>query len=307
MMPGLQEKAAIMRPAVERANAFFADYVGMGPIQQYVFRRLIPFFPFQKAMAMLAFKLPFIAPKATFLWNRYAEFMQGMTQDPDAPPGYIPFGVGKDGKTFWVSTKGISPFGGLRMTRTFGVEHPGFVDFIEQNPIIVTVGKGKGLKDLYSKTTPYSGELITGVHNGAVYEYQKDGTIKKVIDEAPLVKTLAHFFPIVGTVERAIFPYQLTRTGFPEYFKPELNRAGEVKYPNASLLNEPSQAVGNALGVRTIERSRDELRVAAAMREKGIRNEFKERIQNAQPDEREGLIQQYLDWLNSGRKVAPND
>lgn len=307
MMPELSEKAAIMRPAVERANAFFADYVGMGPIQQYLFRRLIPFFPFQKSMAMLAFKLPFIAPKATFLWNRYAEFMQGMTQDPDAPPGYIPFGVGRDGKVFWVSTKGLSPFGGLRMTQTYGIEHPAFIDFIKQNPIIVTVGKGQGLKDLYSRTMPYSGELMTGVHNGAVYQYQKDGTIKKVLDEAPLVQTVAHFFPIVGTIERALFPYQLTRQGFPEYFKPELNRAGEVKYPNAALTNTPDQAIGNLIGVRTIEKSRDELRVSNAIRDKGIINDFRQRIRNAQPDEREALIEQFKDAVKGGLKIQPND
>lgn len=307
---GLAQSAEIVRPAVARANSFFADYVGMGPVEQYLFRRLIPFYAFNKSMAMLAFKLPFIAPKMTFLWNRYATMMQGMTADPDAPPGYIPFGVSKEGKVYWVSAKGLSPFGGLRMSRSGGMEHPELLDFWRQNPILSTIATMKGEKNQFSKASIPYGTLITGVHNGAVYEYQEDGSVKKVIDEPPLVQTLAHYFPIVGTIERALFPYQLTKEGFLNYWTPEKNFAGEYKYPNASLLpvvGKPDQAMGNVLGVKTIEKSRSELQMAKVQREKMVMKEFEKRIKTTtDPDEREGLIEQFKDWMKT-RKVSPND
>lgn len=301
-LPEMQEKAAIVRPAVERANAFFADYLGMGPIQQYLFRRLVPFFPFNKAMATLAFKLPFIAPRSTFLWNRYSAMMASQIDDPQNPgylKNYMPMFLRENGDTVWASMKGLSPFGGLRRSMIFGVNVPAIAAFWEQNPLISVGLKGVGLKTVFSRSSIPYGELLTDAHNGAVHQFEENGSVRKVIDEPDLLKGVSEFFPSVRLAEKVLIPYQMAPEGWLLHPVPSKDRAGRVT-PKPSLWDHPGQTLLDLLGVRTIEKNAGQAKAQEMRKKVGIINDAKRQIMNAAPEKRQAMMEHLKDWIKTG-------
>lgn len=304
-LPELKERAAMVRPAVERANQFFADYLGAGPIQQYVFRRIIPFFAFNKAMATLAFKLPFIAPKMGFLWNRYSAVMMSMAGDDELPSylhGYVPMFVSKDGKTTtWASIKGLSPFGGLRMSKFAGTEIPAFADFTEQNPLISTIASMKGGKNTFQRTSLPYGEGMVNVHSGDVYQLQEDGSVKKTIPQVGFWKGVSRMFPTVGLAERILFPYEMSDKGW--LLEPEGRKTRKGEYENP---HDWQDAIRDSLGLRMIEKKDSEMNAIERRRVKNVAQGFQEAMRKAPPEERENLREQMRDFLKV-RKIKGND
>lgn len=304
-MPELRDRAAMVRPAVERANQFFADYLGMGPVEQYVFRRMIPFYAFNKAMATLAFKLPFIAPKMGFLWNRYSAVMMSMVGDEDQPSflhGYVPMFVSKDGKTTtWASMKGLSPFGGLRQSKVAGNDIPAFMDFSEANPLISTLMSWKGGKNTFQRTSLPYGEGMVNVHSGDVYQLQPDGSVKKTIPQLGFWKGISRMFPTVALAERILFPYEMTDKGW--LLEPEGRKTRKGEYENP---HDVADALRDSLGLRMIEKKNAELETMERRRVKNVAQGFQEAMRKAPPEERENLRQQMRDFLKV-RRIRGND
>lgn len=226
-IPGIREQAAIAQEGINRANAFLGDYLGLGPIEQGIFRRVVPFYVWGKAMTMLAFRLPFIAPGATFAWHKYAAAMATMHNDDDLPDwmsGYIPVFAKQDGGQVWAKMTSMSPFGGLRRSSMADVPIPAVADFVSQNPFISLVYKFKGGKDEWdSGSIPY-GEPMVKMTTGDVYEFKDDGTLEKTIPQVPLIKGIVNMWPVVQMVDQLISPYDV-RKG------PELNSDGTYRYP----------------------------------------------------------------------------
>jgi hypothetical protein len=199
-VPQLQKDAALLRPAVAKAEQFFASYNNLGPVEQYVFRRIFPFYAFNKAMFTLSSKIAVIAPKSAALWSRFADYM-GKQIDEDSRPtmyqNYVPLPGGEHG-----SLQGLSPFEGTAASETAGVPHPGFIDPM-QSPLFAAAFGAKGGKTKYS--TPYSGQDIP-TKGGKSYEPQPDGSMKEVVEQPSVAKVIGRFAPVLPQIEKTIYP-----------------------------------------------------------------------------------------------------
>lgn len=291
--PELSRKAEYARVGVERANAFLGDYLGLGPIEQAVFRRLVPFYPWSKAMTLLAFKLPFIAPKAGFLWNRYAAAMQTLAGDDELPEymaGYFPALARENGDIVWARIAGFNPFTSVRRSKVGEVPIPAIAAFWEANPML-SVGfrmiGGKG--EFNADRLPY-GEPVVSIGDGSVFQFTEDGKIDRTIQQAPLISSIAHMFPAVQMVENLLTPFEIsghTWVGLP---KPVLNPDGSYKYPRelTQMLLSPF--------ISTRVRSREELIRGERMQVRKAVQGLKALYDRSGPEDREYIKETLGDY-----------
>jgi len=294
LMPGLEKDMAVARPAIEKANGFFGDYDGLGPVEQYLFRRMVPFYAFSKAMAMLAFRLPFRQPGQLFRWDRYAAFMASQVGDPGMPEymaSYIPTFVLQDGSTAWMKMSSVSPFGSLRTSRFGGIPIPGIVDIREQNPIarlLYTMSGGKTKFDV--GTIPY-GEPMVSVADGSVYEMTGDGYIQKTIPQVPFIAGLIHMFPGTQFIDQLITGSEVNQYG--DLGEPHaiMNPDGSVRYP-VELWN----SLTNFFVARTKIKKREDIILAEKRRVRMVMEDLRAEYRRADPERRQFIQQVFRDY-----------
>lgn len=286
-IPGLRERAVIAEEAVDRANAFLGEYLALGPIERGVFRRIVPFYAWTKAMSKLAFMLPFIAPARTFFWHRYSQAMMEMMGDPELPEYMAPFApvfLRSNGETVWASMLGLSPFGALRKTKIGGVPIPQLFAFWENNPWISVGYRMIGGRDkFHTGSVPY-GEPVVAINDGEVYQFNEDGKLERIVAQAPLVKSFAYLFPPVQMIDQLISNYDVRRG-------PALNADGTFRYPI-----ELWQRLASLTGVKTKIASRDDLIRWERLKVRQVIREAKRAYRRATPEQQEyirGLIEDY--------------
>ena len=296
MVPGLKQQVDILRPAVERANAFVGDYLALDGFEQGVMRRIIPFYPWAKAMSMLAFRLPFIAPVKTFAWNRFSDALATLTQDPSMPDdfkGRVPVAVTKDGKPVWAKLDAYSPFGSLKTSQVGGIPVPQMLNIAERNPFIGLAVKMVGGKTIWDASSIPYGEQMVSIGDGTVLRVKPNGKIEREIPQTPLVSGIAHMFPSVQLIQQVLQPYWTNKYNWAGIPEPILNPDGSYKYPR-----ELWDRLGAAVGVNLMTRSRGD--VVRSRRMKAMKN-FKEMEdqyrRTTDPDEREFIRDAARDYV----------
>lgn len=286
-IPGLAQQNAIARDAVARANAFIGDYLGLDGFEQGVMRRLVPFYPWSKAMTMLAFRLPFLAAPKAFAWNRFSAALMSQVGDPELPEymrDYIPVFARQNGDTVWLKFGSYSPFNNLRVSRFADVPIPNLLAFHEQNPMISLAVRMVGGKTMFEGSKVPYGEPIVNVSNGDVYEFTPQGTLRKTIPQTPLISGVAHMFPTTQLLENLIAPFAVTKRNWYGYPQPVLNPDGSYKYPKELL-----DRLGPLAGLSVATRNREEMirseRIKVRMAILAMRKAYR----RADPDEREYL------------------
>jgi hypothetical protein len=296
LVPGLKQQVDILRPAVERANAFVGDYLSLDGFEQGVMRRIIPFYPWAKAMSTLAFRLPFIAPVKSFAWNRFSDALQTLTQDPDLPEdfkGRVPVAVLKDGRSVWVKVDAYSPFGSLKTSSVAGIPVPQMFNIVERNPFLALGFRFFGGKTIWDASSVPYGEQMVGIGDGTVLRVKPNGKIERDIPQTPLVSGIMHMFPTVQLVEQVLQPYWTNKYNWAGVPEPVLNADGSYKYPR-----ELWDRLGAAVGVNVMTRSRED--VIRSRKAKAIKNvrEMQSMYKRTQdPDEREFILDATKDYI----------
>ena len=287
-IPEAQKYAEVARQATDRANAFLGDYFGLGPIERAVFRRVIPFYSFTKAMTKLAFTYPFIAPKSAFFWHRYSQSLADMAGDPDMPDwmaGYFPVGGTEEGDTVWIRLAGLGPMGGVRTGRMGDAPVPSMLQFWNQNPIISLGYRMAGGRDeFYWAGKQQPGKVWVNAGDGRIHRFRADGTIETVVPQMSFVEGLSRLFPTVQVVDRLISNYDV-------YKGPVQNPDGTLKYPS-SIGNR----IGQTLGVSSKTGSADDFSRSERNRVLGIFKDLERQYPRFGPEEREyvrGLFEDY--------------
>lgn len=302
-IPGLKAQNDVVRQAVANANDYIGDYLGLDGFEQGVMRRIIPFYPFAKAMNMLAFKLPFINPVKTFLWHRYSMAMWSMVGDPELPEwvqGYVPVFTRENGDMVWMRLSRYSPFEGLRQTKFADVPIPGIMD-PGQNPFIGLGFKYMGGKTIFDRSPIPYGEPMVNISNGDVYEFLENGKLKKVFPQTPAIAGVAHFFPVAQYIEDGITPYVVNKYNWVGYPEPKLNADGSYRYPRELWERALSLA-----GVKATSRSPEDMIQAERSRVRqtimSVRSAYQ---RSTDPDERKFLEQSLQDYARGEyRKIA---
>ena len=220
--------AEVANAATDRANYFLGEYMGLGPIERAVFRRVVPFYSFTKAMTKLAFTYPFIAPKTAFFWHRYSQALADMSTDPDMPDwmaGYFPVGGAGNGDTYWIRLSQLGPFGGVRTGRAGDLPVPGIVQFWNQNPIVRLGHRMIGGRDeFYWAGKPKAGQTWVEAGEGKITRFRPDGKLETVVPQMSPMEGLETMFPVVQVMNQLIQSYDVQKG---DIRKPD----GSPKYP----------------------------------------------------------------------------
>lgn len=288
-IPELRRKAEIAEQAIDRANAFLGEYYGLGPIERGVFRRLIPFYPWTKAMSKLAFNFPFLSPGKAFFWHRYAGAMTEMMGDPELPEWlapYAPVFVRQNGDTVWARITSMSPFGALRTEHVGGVPIPSIVSFWQSNPWVSLGFRLAGGRDTFNPGQIPYGEPLVAINDGEVYEFnQETGKLERRVVQAPLGRSAFHLFPVVQMIDQLISNYDVRKGS------PVLNSDGSVKYPL-----ELHQRLLDLMGVKLMHRNREDAIRMEKVKVRRSLEELKKQYRKAGPEEREfikGVFEDY--------------
>ena len=277
-IPRLREMRAVTSRALEDALSFIGDYNGLGPIERSFFRRLVPFYPFFKAMSQLAFKLPFIMPERAFVWSRLATFAASVSDDPDLPDhmrGYIPAYVMKDGRTLWVSLHAVLPVAALRPARAFNQEIPRIFAFWQANPLISVGLRGVGARDeFFWAGKPKEGEIGVALFDGSIARFRGDGRIETVVPQQGPMDALLSLFPQVRLLEQVTSPYDINRG-------PRLKPDGTYKYPKNAW-----ERLIFTLGGRTKQGTPEEIIKKEQNFARYVLSKLRRQLRNATPEEK---------------------
>lgn len=295
-LPGLREKVAIIRKHVDRSNAFFGEYLGLDGFEQNVMRRIVPFYPWMKAMTMLAYRLPFIAPVRSFMWHRYAMTVMSLTEDPDLPEyarDHVPILAREDGSIVWFPLGRFSPFGGTRVRQVGGLPIPNMFMVPEVNPaagFLFSMFGGETIWD--TGTLPYGSRAVT-IATGERYEHTGDGAWRETSKSPPIISELAHLFPTVNYLESIFAPSTKNRYDWLGVPRPHLNPDGSIKYPT-----EWWQRLGNAAGIKFQTRTRESWKRGQEIEERKVLAGLRKQFYKAQtPDERNGIRETIRDFM----------
>jgi len=206
--------AAMMDSAVGKMEQVLGNYGRLHPLEKSVVRRIIPFWTFQKTMGKLLFQLPFVAPKASFLWNQYAHFMIDAANDDRLPGRFrnmVPVGhSGDEGDTIFMKVDGFSPFRDMGMSTFAGKPLPKLLDPMN-NPFVKMGVESMGGYDNFTEK-PFTKPTDFVALNGAVWRLdQQKGELRQVVPQKPLLKSLFDQIPHMKIVQEALDSFDTTR------------------------------------------------------------------------------------------------
>jgi len=299
-VPRLRRMEEFVRPSIDRSSAFVGNYLGLGPWERKIFRRIVPFYTWVKAMSLLAFRYPFLAPKTAFFWHRYAAVMMDLVGDdelPESMKGYAPVFVREDGSTVWVRMASLSPFGSVGVSRIGDFPVPSALNVFQGNPWLSLALKLEGGKTEWEVgVIPYGGAEDTWVQTGTgdAWKYLGDGRIRKIIPQAPLISSLAHAFPTTRILEEALIPYQAEAGSW----QPIRNPDGSIKYP------KDYWRFLSAFGLSTRVAKRGELIRREKLETRKYLQSLKTLYRRSDPEERKYILGIFRDYAHYGLRVA---
>lgn len=296
LVPGLREQVNIVREGVDRANAVLPSYLNLNGFEQKVMGRIIPFFPFVKTMNMLAFRIPFMAPVKSFMWNRFSDFLMSQVNDPRLPEdfrGRVPLAVLEDGRTVWFNINTYNPVNQLKTDMSAGIPKPGMLDLL-RNPAIALGYKFMGGKTVFDAgTIPYGTEAVLA-GDGTRVRFKDNGTLEKEMNPTPLVSGLMHLFPSVQLAQTVLTGYWTNKYDWAGMPEPILKPDGSYKYPKELL-----DRLGNLAGMNIQTRSKEEVIKQERIKAQQTIREYMKTYKKADPEERE-LIREALQDYQRG-------
>lgn len=234
-IPQAQQVADWAEKAIAPANELQGAYLRLHPLERTWLSRAIPFYPWVKAMSALAFRLPFMYPKQTFMWNRFASTMNDlMSHEEHVNPwmrGAVHVGMTDDGAQvvvlpFWDPFKSAEPikWGGLTL--------PGIAGGFLRHPLLKLVFDGNGGVDSFTMK-PWSGdETMTRSSNGEVFKMDpKTGFFDRTITQPSIWKRLWNLFPESQMVDQFFLPYVQTDKGWVGHPDPIKDPSGAPMFP----------------------------------------------------------------------------
>lgn len=293
LVPGLQAQVDIVREGVEHANAVLPSFNNLNGFEQRVIGRIIPFYPFVKTMNMLAFRIPFMAPVKSFMWNRFQDFLMDMTTDPRLPEdfrGRVPLAVTEDGRTIWFKITGYSPFEQLKASQFGGVPIPGMMDPL-RNPALALGYKFLGGKTVFDAgTVPYGTEAVLA-GDGTRVRFKQNGKLQKEMNPTPLVSGLMHLFPTVQLATSVLTPYWTNKFDWAGLPEPILKSDGSYKYPKELI-----DRIGNLLGANIQTRGKKEIIRSERIKAMQTIQDYMKTYNKADPEERELIKEAMRDY-----------
>lgn len=294
-VPELEKIAKWADDGIEAGNRLAGSYARMHPTERTIFRRAVPFWNYTKAMTLLLPRIPFLFGSRVFLWNRWARIMMDLRKDPSLPEwlqDYVPVGHADDGGIFFLPTRAMTPWGGVRTADAGNLSMPSIADVTSQHPLVKMYFELKGGTPEWSKRPWSPGERMTRMDTGEVYELDKAGRVKKTIAQPSAWKALWNLFPTTQLLETLLQPYVQTDEGFLLNPVPIRKPDGEPMFP-IDMMERVGKVAG--LGVRKINPEEEKARESA--RERRVIRSFREKIRRAPPDERDSMRAVLQDWL----------
>lgn len=234
-MPEAQQIADWAEKAVGPANDLQGAYLRLHPLERTWLSRAIPFYPWVKAMSALAFRLPFMYPKQTFMWNRFSETMNDlMSHEEHTPPwlrGALHVGMTSDGahvfvKPFW------DPFRSAEPIKWGGLTLPGIAGGFLRHPLLKVLFDGNGGTDSFTMKPWSMDETMTRSSNGEVYKLDpKTGYFERSIAQPSIWKRLWGLFPESQMIDQLFLPHVQTDKGWVGHPDPIKDAGGNPMFP----------------------------------------------------------------------------
>lgn len=194
----LQPYAALAEETVGDMEKFFGNYGRLHPLEREYIRRVIPFWTFSKTMFQLAFNLPFLRPKTSFLWHQFSKLMVDAIGDDRLPNRYrnmVPIGGDEEGNIVFLKIGGFNPFEqASQLSSVGGVPIPKFLD-PRNNPLVKIGVESIGGYDLFTEK-PFVKTTDFVSLNGSVKRYDPDlHRIETVIPQKPIIDSVFQQVP----------------------------------------------------------------------------------------------------------------
>lgn len=283
--------------AIEEGNRWAGSSLHLHPIERNKLSRIIPFYAYTKAMTALAFRAPFLYPKRYFALNRLAELTNDMMQSEDAPEwvkNYIPFGFDKDGNIIAVNFGGLNPFQGVRGEELGELPIPGLIN-PTRNPMFKLVYDLVGGVPTWQKKPITPGENAVRYGDGSVYEYQGDGSWKKIIAQPNIIRSITNMIPLFQAVRELSEPYVVDDRG-----KPILGPDGKPRFPKDLW----TRLLGLG-GIRATEYKPDEIKRQMELKATRVIKQLKNKISKEKdPELREHALEILRDAVSAPNRRA---
>lgn len=194
----LQPYADLAEKTVLQMEKFFGNYGRLHPMEREYVRRVIPFWTFSKTMFKLAFNLPFLRPKTSFLWHQFSKLMMDSMGDDRLPNRYrnmVPVGGDEQGNIIFLKISGFNPLEQAgKMSSVGGIPIPQFLD-PRNNPLVKMGVESIGGYDLFTEK-PFTKPTDFVSMNGSVKRYDPDlQRIETIIPQKPIIDSLFQQIP----------------------------------------------------------------------------------------------------------------
>lgn len=288
-MPELQRISDWAEKAIGPVNELEGAYNRLHPLEKSWISRAVPFYPWTKAMTKLAFMMPFLYPKSTFMWNRFNEMMQSLTSQDEHLPEYlqgaIHVGVTADGahvfvKPFW------DPFRGERPGSLGGVAMPGIVaDLAKQHPLLKFMHDIVGGVDTFTMKPFEPGEAMTRTDTGEVYKLDpKTKQWVRTLAQPSVWRKLWGLFPASQMIDTFFLPHVQTANGWAGSPDPVRDNSGEPMYPIPFY-----QRLIRSIGVPVTYQTEDQ-KDAADKKQRKLFQQYRNDIRRMPPEKQDAAI-----------------
>lgn len=293
-IPRLAADAEIADRAIEAGNRFFGSYARLSPFERRVLRRVLPFYTFNKAMTMLAFRAPFLYPKRVFIGSHLAQMWNEMMSDDDAyihPSlrNYVPVAARPDGSVVAISASFLNPLAGVRMGQLGETPLPNAFNPLTSHPVISLVLKMNGAIPEWSGKPLSPGDYSTRLDNGAVVQWTGKG-FKTVVAQPNVFKSLFDLFPQAQLINRLFHPYAQSDRGWLFSPDPILGPDKQPRYPKELMERIWSMVIPTAIYDPVQMKATELGKMQATMRS------YMKDIRTASPVRREQILEILRAW-----------
>lgn len=285
-IPDLQTKVNLLDKAIEEGNRWAGNAMALHPFERNVLARIIPFYNYTKAMTSLAFTAPILYPKRMFLLNRLASIHMDMMHDPEAPEWvqeYVPFGIDADGNIMAFRLGSFNPFSGVRGEEFGQVPILGPMD-PTRNPIFKLAYEMAGGTPHWTKKPVSPGEYAVRYGDGSTYEYQSNGTFKKIVAQPDIMRSALNLLPQLQALNELGDAYVVDDRG-----RTILGPDGKPRFPKELWTRLLSLG-----GARGSEYKLEDLKIQQQKKANSIMNEWRSQLRREMDPERR---QQIIDIL----------
>lgn len=303
MVPELEKYAKVSDDAVELTNRAAGSYTNLHPIERDWFRRAVPFYAFTKAMTLLAFRLPYLRPKTTFMWHHMDQMLVDLMNDDRNPPwvrAYTPLAITEDGGIIGMRLMSANPFNSVRASEVGGLKVPRITNVFQQNPLVKFAYELHGGTPQWSGKPLSPGEGAVRIDNGEVWQYTGNG-FRKTIATPSIMKSLWYLFPQAQLVDELWLRSAQTDRGWIGHPEPIRDRTGKVMFPK-----ELMTILGSAfIPIQKIDLKAEQQK--DLQRRMRIIRSVQEEARRAPPERRKEMLQILAEWAKNPGGIPIED